>query len=236
MEPVSASTGARARVRAELTTEIKELARRHIAEHGPDGLSLRAVARDLGLVSSALYRYFPSRDDLLTALIVDAYSSIGEAAEVAESSVRRSDLMGRWLAATRATRRWALAHPHEWALIFGSPVPDYRAPTDTVDPAARLPFLLLAIAGEAARQRPGTRPPEPPMPRVVHGDLRALRDATGTALTDAELARAIAAWTALVGSISFELFGHLHNVITDYDAFFRHQMRTVGIGLGLARS
>src|SRR5215470_9227101 len=109
----------RARVRAEMISEIKAVARRHLEVDGAN-LSLRAVARDLGMVSSALYRYFPSRDDLLTALILDAYNSLGEAVERAEAAVERGDLVGRWLAACRAVRAWALATPHEYALIYGS--------------------------------------------------------------------------------------------------------------------
>ena len=91
--------GVRARVRAELTREIAEVARRHLASDGAAALSLRAVARELGMASSAVYRYFPSRDDLLTALIVDAYDAMGEAAEVADAAAApcRSDrpLAGR---------------------------------------------------------------------------------------------------------------------------------------------
>src|SRR5690348_13608846 len=133
---------ARARVRAELTQEIKDAARAQLATAGASELSLRAIAREMGMVSSALYRYFASRDDLLTALIVDAYDAVGEAAAEAESAVRRGDVVGRWMATTRAVREWAVAHPHEYALIFGSPVPGYSAPQDTIDPAARVPLLL----------------------------------------------------------------------------------------------
>src|SRR5215472_2336431 len=100
------------RARAELTREIKEEARRQLAEVGGNGLSLRAVARELGMVSSALYRYFPSRDDLLTALIIDAYDAVGKAAE---DAVAVETIAGRqWAAACHAIRAWALAHPHEY--------------------------------------------------------------------------------------------------------------------------
>ena len=109
----SASQTARQRVRAELTREIKHEARRQLASHGAEGLSLRAVARELGMVSSALYRYFPSRDDLLTALIVDGYNAIGEVAERADAACPAGEHAGRWLAVCRAIRDWALAHPHE---------------------------------------------------------------------------------------------------------------------------
>src|SRR5262245_424878 len=111
----------RARVRAEMTEEIKQSARQQLAADGAN-LSLRAIARDLGMVSSALYRYFASRDDLLTALIIDAYNALGEATEQGEARVPREDLAGRWLAAGHAIRDWAVAHPHEYALIYGSPV------------------------------------------------------------------------------------------------------------------
>src|SRR5947207_15973409 len=111
----------RARVRAEMTEEIKAAARRHLAVDGAN-LSLRAVARELGMVSSALYRYFPSRDDLLTALIVDAYNAVGEAAEGARDALTGPDAkrpVARWSAVCSGVRTWALAHPHEYALIYG---------------------------------------------------------------------------------------------------------------------
>src|SRR5207247_659822 len=105
-----------------------------IASEGAAGLSLRAAARELGMVSSAVYRYFPSRDDLLTALIIDGYNAIGAAAEQADAACRRGDHRGRWLSACRSVRDWALAHPHEYSLVYGSPVPGYRAPEQTIGP------------------------------------------------------------------------------------------------------
>src|SRR5438132_1796502 len=113
---------ARDRARAELTEEIKAVARRHLAEEGSAALSLRAVAREVGMVSSAVYRYFPSRDDLLTALIIDAYDAVGEHAEAAERASRNRGIAVRWLTVCEAIRAWALANPHEYALIYGSPV------------------------------------------------------------------------------------------------------------------
>src|SRR6476619_3633829 len=117
----------RARVRAEMIDEIKAVARRHLAADGAN-LSLRAVARDMGMVSSAVYRYFASRDDLLTALIIEGYNAMGEAAERAEAAVPRRDLPGRWMAICHAVRDWGRAHPAEYALLYGSPVPGYAAP------------------------------------------------------------------------------------------------------------
>src|ERR1700704_5827414 len=133
---MSATRGARARARIEVTAAIKDEARRQLAAEGASKLSLRAVARELGMVSSALYRYFPSRDDLLTSLIVDAYDSLGEAAECALAETEKKDHVERGIAVCRAVREWALGHPHEYALIYGSPVPGYTAPLDTVGPAS----------------------------------------------------------------------------------------------------
>ncbi len=231
------STGAprtaRARIRAELTREIKAAARAQLATSGAAALSLRAVARDLGMVSSAIYRYFPSRDELLTALIIDAYDAVGLAATEAEATVARSDLLGRWLGTALAVRCWAVRHPQEYALIFGSPVPGYSAPQDTIDPAARIPMLIIAAANEAAELPASKRPRAAAIPAPVRADLRALSAAIAPALDDEQLGRAVRAYTQLIGLISFELFGHLHNVIHDYEAHFEYQMRCVAADLGL---
>src|SRR5688500_19926658 len=110
------ASGVRDRVRAEMTEEIKAVTRRHLATDGAN-LSLRAVARDLGMASSAVYRYFASRGELLTAMIIDAYDALGSTAEAALSG---TDFPPRFLSVCHAVRDWALAHPHEWALIYGS--------------------------------------------------------------------------------------------------------------------
>jgi AcrR family transcriptional regulator len=222
----SAPRTARARARAELTAEIKSTARRHLAESGSAGLSLRAIARDLGMVSSAVYRYFPSRDELLTALIIDAYDAVGATAEAADGERPPDDVVGRWLATSGAIRRWALDNPQEYALVYGSPVPGYRAPSDTIEPAARVSLVLLRLLAHAAEaDRLVLDDPAPPPPRSVRSDLAALRAQAAPGVPDAALAAGIGIWTQMFGTISYELFGHLHNVITDYDAFFDRQMR-----------
>jgi len=145
--------GIRARVRAEMIDEIKAAARRHLATDGAN-LSLRAIARELGLVSSALYRYFASRDELLTALIVDAYNDMGEAAESADRAITdRTDTRARWLAVSRALRTWTLANPAEYGLLYGTPVPGYVAPTDTLSPATRPVQVLGKILADATMAR-----------------------------------------------------------------------------------
>jgi AcrR family transcriptional regulator len=228
----SPAVGIRARARAEMTDQIKLIARTHLAADGPN-LSLRAVARDLGVVSSAVYRYFESRDALLTALIIDAYNSMGETAERAEAEVARRDLVGRWMALGRSMRQWSLARPHEYALLYGSPVPGYAAPQDTIGPAARPVLVMTAILREAVER--GIVTPVDRLPRPVRSDLEAVSSYDGfVGVPPAVLARALTAWAQLFGTLSFELFGRLTNAITDYDAFFDYQLRAMAGYIGLS--
>jgi AcrR family transcriptional regulator len=261
MSPANASQTARERARAELTREITEEARRQLAAVGAGGLSLRAVARSLGMVSSALYRYYPSREDLLTALIIDAYNAIGEAAETAIAEVGQvGDDEGRsrarWLAACHAIRGWAVAHPHEYALIYGSPVPGYRAPQATIGPAARVPLALVGVlagvAGVAGEVTAGDRSAD-----ALTGALADQAAALSAALalapleTSATLAtlaasaplppvippdtlvRAVIAWTQLFGMISFELFGQFVGSFEPADALFAHASGQLATFVGL---
>ncbi|MCU1392266.1 MAG: transcriptional regulator, TetR family [Ilumatobacteraceae bacterium] len=237
--PVPRMRTARDRARVEVTNEIMAVARRQLSEAGASALSLRSVAREVGMVSSAVYRYFPSRDDLLTALIVDAYRSVGEAAITAADAVPRADLAERWMAITSAVRLWAIASPHEYGLIFGTPVPGYLAPVDTIDPATIVPLALLEVLVDAAATNASTSWKGRRTAAPVKQDLAALRDGVRSllpgigALGDGTLAQGLMAWTQLIGMISFELFGHLHNVIVDFGAYFEQQTRNIAIDLGL---
>jgi AcrR family transcriptional regulator len=214
----------RARVRAEMTDEIKAAARRHLAADGAN-LSLRAVARELGMVSSAVYRYFASRDDLLTALIIDAYDAVGAAAERAEAAAGRADLPGRWLAVCHGVRQWALDNPHEYALIYGSPVPGYQAPQDTIPPATRIPLLIGAILRDGYGS--GDLPAGDPLPEPLAAELTRVADAVAAGIPPRLMARGMTAWIQLFGMLSFELFGQFNNVIDNRAEFFDHQMRAV---------
>ncbi|MFF0577466.1 TetR/AcrR family transcriptional regulator [Streptosporangium saharense] len=230
---MSASRTARERVRAELTREITDIARGQLATEGASGLSLRAIAREMGMVSSAIYRYFPSRDDLLTALIIDGYNALGEAVEKADAAVAREDHAGRWLAVCHAVRDWALAHPHEYALLYGSPVPGYKAPMDTVAAAIRDTVVygrIVSDAHEAGVLNPRDGFPAPPA--AFSGDAGRVRDII-PGVPDDVIARALLAWTGLFGWVSFELFGQFNNVILDPRAAFEHAMRCHAALLGL---
>lgn len=217
------ATGVRARVREELTREIKDSARRQLAAVGASELSLRAVARELGMASSAVYRYYPSRDDLLTALIVDAYDALGTAVEQAEAAVRRSDVRGRFRAASRAVREWALANVHEYALIYGSPVPGYAAPQDTIGPATRTAIVLTRILADAHEGGRVTAV-DSPVPARLRPELETLAQGLGVDVPAALLARGLTAWMSLFGAVNFELFGQLHNVVDERDALFEFEL------------
>ncbi|HLK73693.1 MAG TPA: TetR-like C-terminal domain-containing protein, partial [Streptosporangiaceae bacterium] len=242
----------RARVRAEMIAEIKTIARRHLETDGAN-LSLRAVARDMGMVSSALYRYFASRDDLLTALILDAYTALGDAAEAADAAVTdRSQLRARWLATARGIRDWALRTPAEYALLFGTPVPGYAAPAGTITAAVRTPAVLIRILADGlatgaltsqSALRIGALPGAPgapaaagtaaPLAGTVRADLSRARGGIAPDLPDKLMLAGITGWVQLFGMISFELSGQFNNVIEARTEFFGLQMEMMADLIGL---
>lgn len=228
MSQQSAPRTARAIAREEITRAILEAGRDQLAECGPAGLSVRACARELGMASSAVYRYFKSRDELLTELIIRGYEELGDAVREADAAVRRrTDFTARWLAIARAARQWSRDHPHDFALIYGTPVPGYAAPRSTVEPAGRAVKVLVEMLQDAADQ--GVTPEPIPVPRALKSSMSGLRDFSDGRLSDDLLIRATVAWSALIGTISMELFGHFVGVYDDPDAYFEHAVRRLAI-------
>ncbi|WAZ19758.1 TetR/AcrR family transcriptional regulator [Streptomyces cinnabarinus] len=226
----STPQGARARARIEVTAAIKDEARRQLAADGAAKLSLRAVARELGMVSSALYRYFPSRDDLLTALIIDAYNSVGGSAEAACDEFADAGPAHRWIAVCEAVRRWGLAHPHEYALIYGSPVPGYSAPDTTIPAAARVGEVLIGIVRDAHR---GLGLAKTPLPGELRPEAERMAADFAPDLPPETMAALIATWAQLFGLVGFELFGQFHRVVEDRERFFRHAAGQLAQAVGL---
>lgn len=235
----AAPQGIRARNRAALEEEILEAGRRHLARDGAAALSLRAIARDLGMVSSALYRYVANRDDLLTLLIVAAYTSLGDAVEQAHGAIPEDDLVGRWDAIAYGMRAWALAHPHEYALVYGSPVPDYAAPAErTTEPGTRVQVLLVRLLADATRT--GRLAPADPDGRdaalaeqavgpMVRGEFF-----DGSGVDARTLMAGLGAWSLVMGALSTELFEQLGpDAVSDREAWFT-SMVTMARGLVLA--
>lgn len=218
-------------MRAELTTEIVDAARTELAEVGAAALSLRSVARRLGMVPSALYRYFPSRDSLLTALIVDAYEDVGAAAAAGARSAEGSGALDQWLSVTRSVRAWAAQHPERWALIYGSPIPGYAAPETTVVAALRITEVVAQLVRDSAG-----RPPKGVFPDAGHLEsvVEPMREALMPGRSAATVVAALMAWTSLIGMVSLERFGHYKGATTDFDAVFAYSMEVAGRLAGLS--
>jgi AcrR family transcriptional regulator len=255
-----APTRRRDRLRQTTVAEIKVLAWRQIAEAGAPSLSLRAIARDMGMTSSALYRYFPSRDVLLTALIRDGFASLADTLEAVEASIDSEGEGGRgpggsattagsarsatsatsagsgerFIRIVRAYRAWALSHPSEYALIFGTPVPGLEVhDLDVKEELIRGVNVLFRCMIDGV-QRGAIRPPalQGPGAGKLRTKLRAWGMAEAPGLPPAALAGCLFAWTQLHGAISLELFGHIPEEVLPADELFEQQMRQVLVALG----
>jgi AcrR family transcriptional regulator len=223
--------GRRARARAEVRSAILAAAAKRVAEDGANDLSLRAVARDVGMVSSAVYRYFSSRDELLTALIIEAYDSLGDHVEAHVDATVGQPAADRWVAAALEIRAWALAHRNDYALIYGTPIPGYAAPDDTVASGTRVSRALVRIVREAEHLRPAA---DLPIPRSLSESFVALRTEIDLDVDDATTLAVITAWSQLFGLLSFELFGQTRNFVSDDEALFRAAAAAMAAAIGLA--
>ena len=226
-----------------MRARILGAAREELAEAGPGALSVRSIARRLGVAAGGLYRYVEGRDDLLTALVVEAYEGIGAAAERAaaeHAAARAGDGPAEaWVAAWLAVREHALERPHEFALVYGTPVIGYAAPARTVDAATRLITVLAQLAVDA---RPSAGGPSAPVTSPGTGlreDLDRVRDWSiahlegGDRITDAAALGVLRGWTEGIGTIGFELHGHYVGSVEHGAAYLeavaRAQARTLGL-------
>ncbi len=213
-------TGVRETGRARTTAAILAAARQQIAEHGGGGMSMRAVAREVGMVSSAVYRYFPTREALLTAMIVESYGNL--AAALGRVSAGRPDQ--RWRALGRALRAWGRASPHEFQLIYGTPVPGYAAPPETVPAAALVATHFLEVGARRSVRAYDGRALARQMVTVL--ELVPDGEPSGAAAVLADLA-------ALVGLVGLELAGHFVGTADPadrlYDALLDRQVATLGL-------
>lgn len=207
----------RKRYREQVRDEIKQVALAQIARDGAAALTLTGVAKEIGVSGPALYKYFTGRDDLLTALIVDSYASLAEALQVAATESATEPPRVRLHAVARAYREWAVAQPHRYLLLAGTPVPRYEAPAETVDRARAVlaPLLAILAAGrswpraEALRAELATWIAEVP---AVADWVRASIGPDGSATApdvapDVALAGVVTAWVRLHGVVSIEAVG-----------------------------
>lgn len=228
----------REQARAQTMAEITRIGRDHLARYGAAALSLRAVARDLGMVSSAVYRYVASRDDLLTLLLVDGYDDLADTVAAALDEVPDAAPGERFRVLGRALRSWALAEPATYALLYGAPVPGYQAPAErTTGPGTRVVRLLLDVAAQAHDAGtlvvPAAEEGEEAPPALAAG-LEGIREQFGVRLPDAVLVRGVLVWAALFGCVSFEVFGQYGpDGLGDPAALFERHLGVLAADLGL---
>ncbi|MCM2416135.1 TetR/AcrR family transcriptional regulator [Streptomyces sp. RKAG290] len=219
----------RQRRRAAATQEILDAAERHITEHGPAALSLRAVARSLGMTVQALYHYFPSRDTLVTALVTKAYDDLADAVQDAVDAPAHDASLPRLVVAAEGYRRWAIAHPERFQLLYGTPLRDYAAPADgpTTQATRRMSSIFeremfdgfttaQLAAADAPALSPALRAYLEQLPHYGLGNL----PPPATALL-------MSAWGHLHGLVVLEVFGHT-SFLGDHQAeLFRTAMRNL---------
>ncbi|MDI9893226.1 TetR/AcrR family transcriptional regulator [Rhodococcus sp. IEGM 1381] len=199
----------RQRARQIAVEDIKQIASRQILEGGAGALSLREIAKEMGLVSSAIYRYVPSRDALLTDLISDAYNRLGSAAEAADAELPRDDLSGRWRALAGSLRDWARAHPADYGLVYGPPLTGYLAPPQTYAPAQRWLEIMIDVLARAASDAPD------PIDPTLCAQLDVLRERRSPSSSIGAIAAGLAAWTQLHGLVAMEIHGQIAFVLPD---------------------
>jgi len=224
----------RDRIRAATVEEIKTTARRQLTEVGAAALSLRAIAREMGTTASALYRYFASRDDLVTELVADGFSSLADTLEAAYDASAEDTAGARWVFLAQAHRRWALAHPTEYALIYGTPVPGFQSPggraKEQLMRAVGVLFRCM-IEGLASAEFEASALAQDLTPSLRRR-LVAWQREMGVDLPPEALAACLLAWTQLHGILGLELFGHLPPALEPADALFDQQMCDVVRRLG----
>lgn len=228
------STGRRERLRAETTAEIKRTALELMGSGGPDAITLRAIAREMGMTANAIYGYFATRDDLVTALIADVYTALADAVDAAWAASAQGAPAERIQAWAHAFRDWALTNPEGFRLIYGDPVPGYRAPDGGAAPdAARRVCVGIAGLADAAWDSAGP---------AYEGDfawddfdpglLGKVRPAF-PALPPAGVALALRIWGHLHGLVTLEIYGHLRAQTPSPEKLFRAELAQLGRSLGL---
>lgn len=223
---VDVSGTPRERAREQTLHDITRIGREHLGQVGAAALSLRAVARDLGVVSSAVYRYVKSRDELLTLLVVDGYDELG--AEVEAAVAAASEPVDQFFALARAVRTWALREPARYGLLFGSPVPGYDAPGEqTTGPGTRVVVALVQILDRAHKDG-GLSIDTTEVEPALSADLERIRVELGLDLPAPFLARAVLVWSSLFGAVNFEVFGQYgKDTFTDPSDLYEHQLRVL---------
>ncbi|TXL57608.1 TetR/AcrR family transcriptional regulator [Aeromicrobium terrae] len=220
--------------REQTMRDIVRIGREQLASVGPADLSLRAVARELGVVSSAVYRYVRSRDELLTLLIIDAYDEMADEVDAALADAPTAP-RAQLHALASAVRDWAVREPSRYALLYGTPVPGYDAPAErTTEPGTRVVMSLIAILEIAFAEGHVEHEPRR-LARSVRRDLDAIRREYALTMPADLLSRGFAVWSGLFGAVSFDVFGQYGpGTFSDPAAFFEHQVDALADLVGLS--
>lgn len=221
----------RERQHAALRDEIKAMARAHMARDGAAALSLRAVASDLGLSSAAIYYYFPNRDELITALIVDAFRSLGAALRAADRP--DADIADRLELVMLAYRDWAVSRPAEYALIFGTPIPGYVGPAEITSPEARSAFAAIGELFVVAYAEGRLRTSPTPAPAVIAAHVERWLAETGQQIPLPVLMATLRVWAVGHGLVGLELDHQTQPIIGDSGALFAYEVRELLRQLGI---
>ncbi|MFI6169600.1 TetR/AcrR family transcriptional regulator [Nocardia sp. NPDC051052] len=219
-------TTPRARARAQTMADIVRIGREHLATDGAAALSLRAVARDLGVVSSAVYRYVSSRDELLTLLVIDGYNALGDAVDAALADAP-DDPIEQMRVLARTVRRWATAEPARYGLLFGTPVPGYDAPADqTMAPGTRVIIALQSLFARAYQSgllcAPST---DPRISLPLATSFAEIRNEAHIDIPDWLITRGVTFWASLFGAVTadvFDMYGT--ETFADRDELFELQL------------
>ncbi|HEV2580265.1 MAG TPA: TetR/AcrR family transcriptional regulator [Ktedonobacteraceae bacterium] len=212
--------------------EIKGVARRLMAEHGTAGLSTRMIAREMGLTAPALYHYFASRDELITALIVDAFNALADALELARDRAAAEPAREQLTQTLLTYRQWAIEHPIDFQMIYGNPIPGYEAPRELTVPAAARGFMILVPLAARLMHDDNRHASNPAregdaIPQSVQANLTEMRARDGYDVPLEVLYGAVSGWTRLHGIIMLELFHHLQPIVGDVDAFYRAEIESI---------
>jgi AcrR family transcriptional regulator len=225
----------RERWRDQTIAEIKAIAHQQMTASGTASISLNAIARTMKMSGPALYRYFASRDDLVTALIVDAFKDLADAMQAVESTMATQSSAQKITALCLAYREWAVVHPVDFQLIYGNPIPGYVAPAEVTVPLARRPFDgLVRCFWEAYQSGELSIPPEyTSVPASILTHLATWQLETGHDLPDTLLCLLLSTWVRIHGMVMLELFDHLGRVVGESAAFYRYEINALLQRLGL---
>ncbi|GGQ58002.1 TetR/AcrR family transcriptional regulator [Couchioplanes azureus] len=214
----------RERLRAETVTEIKDAARRLLVAGGPTAISLRATARDVGLTAPALYRYFANLDALVTAIVTDLFEELRAAVADVAAAHAAEDPLTRIGHMARGFRRWSLAHPAEFALMFGSPLPGVTPLAQREPPlheaGARFGETFFAVMGEHYARHPFEDEPHDLPDSALRELFRPYLETFGDRFPLPVIYMFVTSWTRLYGIVAMEVFGHLAWALTDVDTLF----------------